>query len=297
MSWIFYTLLASNLFAFTNLFDKFSVSKKFKNIYSFAVVINILYFIFNAIIIFYLRNTLVFGWPFFWAAVSGVAFYSMWIFWWKSLTTGEVSRSSAMFFTQPLWNAFLAIIILKESLTSMKWLAIIFIVGGAILSSFERKKNKESFNIAYVYALLAAIVSALGNTIAKYAMGSMPGLTVQAIEYFVTVPLYIILLKNKQVRSEVVKSLTHFKSSILMFLRSALGFGACSSFMLAVSAGPVSLASALSSIQPLLILFYSTLISLFFPKIIKEETSKGAFLTKLIAVVMIITGAMIISLG
>ena len=296
MSWIFYIFISVNLFSLASIFDKFFVSKKFKNIYSFAVVLNILYLIFIVVTTIYLRDTFIFGWPFFWAAVSGLIYFFMWIFWWKALTTGEVSRVSAIFFTQPLFSAFLAVIFLKENLSSLKWLAIIFIVAGAILSSWENKKTKSRFNQAYIFVLLAAIISAFGNTISKYAMIDLPALTVQVIGYFAALPLFLLFLKDKEVFKEVKNSFSNFKSLSMMFLRSAVGYVAICAFMLAVGAGPISLVSALNGVQPLVILVYSTLISIFLPRIIKEEISKRALFTKAIAIILIITGAVIISL-
>ena len=296
MSWIFYIFISVNLFSLASIFDKFFVSKKFKNIYSFAVVLNILYLIFIVVTTMYLRDTFVFGWPFFWAAVSGLIYFFMWIFWWKALTTGEVSRVSAIFFTQPLWNAFLAVIFLKESLSSLKWLAIIFIVTGAILSFWENKKTKSRFNRAYIFALFAGIISAFGNTISKYAMTDLPALTVQIIGYFAGLPLFLIFLRNKQVFQEVKKVFFDLKSLLIMFLRSAVGYAAICTFMLAVGTGQVSLVSALNGVQPLAILIYSTLISIFLPKFIKEENSRKTLFIKAIAIIMIVIGAVIISL-
>lgn len=94
------------------------------------------------------------------------------------------------------------LIFLGEILSSVKWLAVIAIVIGAIFSSIETKKIKGEFNSAYVFAFLAAIVSAVGNTISKHAIVTLPALTVGAIGYFATLPLYFIFLKDKQVLNE-----------------------------------------------------------------------------------------------
>ena len=97
MSWIFYSIVAVNFFSITNIFDKYVVSKKYKSIYSFAVVINIVYLLFFSIMGFFIRDTFILNQGLFWTAVSSLAFFLMWIFWWKALTTGEVSRAIAIF--------------------------------------------------------------------------------------------------------------------------------------------------------------------------------------------------------
>jgi len=297
MSWIFYSLLAVNFFSVTNVFDKFFVSKKYKSIYSFAVVINIAYLIFFSITAIFIRNTFILNWGLFWTIVASLAYYLMWIFWWKALTTGEVSRVIAIFFTSPILNALLAAMFLKESLSWSKWLAIFFIVVGAVLSTWEGKKAKKSFNKAYIFALLAAVFTSIGNVLSKQAMVYWPALTVQVVGYLVALPLYLLLLINKQVFSEVKKTLVNLRSFLFILLRGFLGFLAICSFTLAVGAGPVSLVVALNGTQPLLILVYSTLISIFYPNFIKEEISKQSLFTKTAAIILIVTGAIIISLS
>ena len=295
MSWITYTFFAVNLFAITNIFDKFFVSKKYKSIYSFAVVINILYLIFFGVTGFFIRDTFVPNQGFLWTILASAAYYFMWIFWWKSLTSGEVSRMSAIFFTNPLFGALLSVIFLGEVLTGVKWMAIVAIVLGAVLSTWESKKTGKGVNRGYVFVLLATVCSAIGNVLSKQAMVYWPALTVQVAGFMVALPFYLMFMKNKQVYTEVRKTFSDFKALSLVFLRSFLGFLAICSFMLSIGVGPVSLVSALNGAQPLVILLYTVLISIFFPKIIKEEISKKIIFVKAIAVILIVIGAIIIT--
>lgn len=295
MSWITYTFFAVNFFAITNIFDKFFVSKKYKSIYSFAVIINALYLIFFGITGFVIRDTFIFNEGLVWTILASAAFYFMWIFWWKSLTMGEVSRMSAIFFTNPLFGAILSVIFLGEELTWIKWIAIASIVLGAVLSTLEGKKIKKGINRGYLFVLLATICAALGNVLSKQAMVYWPALTVQVGGFMVALPFYLMFMKNKQVFIEVKETFTNLKSFSLVFLRSFLGFLAICSFMLSIGVGPVSLVSALNGAQPLVILLYTILISVFFPKIIKEEISKKIIFMKAIAVILIVVGAIIVT--
>ena len=297
MSWISLSIFAVIFFSIANVFDKFLVSKKFKNIYSFAVIINIVYLIFFAIVGYFIRKTFILNQGLYWTIAASLAYFVMWIFWWKGLTTGEVSRVVAIFFTSPIFSALLAVIFLGESLSSLKWLAIFFIVVGGILSGWEAKKGKlKTFNKAYIFALLAAVFASLGNVISKQAMVYWTPMTVQTAGYLMALPLYLLFLFNKQVAEEAKKTFSSLRSFLLMFLRGLLGFLAISAFELSIGAGSVSLVVALNGTQPMLILIFSTLLSIFAPKIIKEDTSRQALFTKAIAIILIISGAIIISL-
>lgn len=296
MSWIIFSLLAVFTFSFVNLFDKVSVSKKFKNVYTFVFVLNVVYIIFYLAYTLIFWKTFVFGNSFLWAAFSGFFYFAMWILWFKALSGGEVSRSSAIFFTQPFFNSILAVIFLGEVLTPLKWLAIVMIVAGAIFSSIEGKKTKSGFNRAYIFAVLAAVVSAAGNTISKFATAVLPAITVSSIGFFATLPFYFLFLRDKKVLEETKRSFADKKLLGLMFLRGMFGFAAIGFFMSAIGSGPVSLVSALNGGQPLVVLILSVLASLFFPRLIKEDITGRAIVYKIISVILIVTGAVIISI-
>jgi len=294
MSWLFYIIASLNLFTFTNLFDKFVCSKKFKSVYSLAVTLNTIYIVFFSITAFILRKTFVFNQYFWWAALAGILYFFMWILWWKALTTGEVSRSVAIFSTQPIFNALFASLILKEIVTQDLWIAIIFIVTGGILSSWE-KTSKKGVNMAYIYTILATVIAAFGNVLTKMAVEGMPALTANSVGYFFTLPIYFLLLTNKKTRLEVKNVFKDKKSFGQMFIRASIGFVAISCFQLAIAGGPISLVSAINGVSPLVTLLYSTLISIFLPKIIKEETTKKVLISKILAFSLIVIGILIIS--
>ena len=121
-------------------------------------------------------------------------------------------------------------------------------------------------------------------------------MTVGSIGYFFTLPFYFIFLKDKGVSLEVKEKLTNLKELILIFFRGMLGFTAINLFMSAIGSGPVSLVSALNGGQPLVVLILSILASIFFPKLIKEEITEKSLAYKIVSVLLIVTGAVIISL-
>lgn len=296
MLWIVYSFLSILFYSILNVFDKFFLSKKFKNIYTFAVILNVFSFLFFAVIAYFIQDSFVLNQGLLWTTIASILLYLMWIFWWKALSTGEVSRVIAIFYTNPIFNAILAAIFLKESITTVKWLAIILIVAGAILSSWDGKKIRNGLNKTYLYALLAALFGSVGNIFAKTAMVYWPALTVQTAGFLIAFPLYLSLLFNKKVLFEVKNYFVQKKSYGQMFLRSLLGFLAACSFMLAIGAGPVSLVVALNGAQPMLILIFSTLLSIFYPKIIKEVITRQAMTTKVTAIILIVIGIVLISL-
>lgn len=294
MSWIFFVVAANVFFAASSVLDKYLNSKKIKTVYAYSILLNLIYLVFFSITAFFIRDTFVLNTSFYWAILGGCIYFVMWLIFWQALKTVEVSRASALFFTQPVFTALMAAFFLNESLGANKWIAIAFIVLGAILSSWEGKKTK--FNKGYALVLFAALFSALGNTIAKYAMTGLPSLTVNTIGFFGTIPLYLILFAQKGVPKEVLSALKDKGIMKGFALRGTIGYVAICLFMLGVGAGPVSLVVALSGTQPIFTLIVSLLAGFFVPKMVKEETERSALLTKSVAIILIVIGAIMIGL-
>jgi len=295
MSWIILTLLANTFFSLTNIFDKFFNSKKIKSVYTFAFLLNLVYFFFVLVVSLFMWKTFVLNWSVLYATIAGVFWFLMWICFWKAMQTGEASRVTAIFFAQPIFSAIIAVIFFEEKLNGLKWLAILMIVIGAFLSSWEGKSKKFTFNKAYLFAIAAAVLSASGNAVSKFAMNGLPSLTVNSVAFFATIPLYLLLLKNKKVFKEVKDNLKDKKIMGQFFMRGLIGYLGIFSWMLALGLGPLALTSALSGTQPIFVLIFSVICSILLPKYIHEEISKKSLIEKSLAIILIVTGAMLIS--
>lgn len=296
MSWITAAILATVLFTLCVIFDKFFGSKKIKSVYSFAVLLNIIYFPFTFITAYIMRDTFKMSLGVLYSFLAGAAWFTMWIFYWKALQKGEPSRVAAVFFTTPIFSALLGLLFLNEGLSLFKWTGIVTIVLGAVLSSLGGESHKRDTKIAYLFALIAAVCAAVGNALSKYAMVDLPPLSVNSIAYFTTIPFYLFLLRNTAVRHEVVSTLKQFRMIAQFGLRGLLGYGAIMLNMTAMGLGTVSLVVAIGGSQPILILLISLLLSLLFPHVIHEELGKKTLLPKLAALVLTVAGVVMISI-
>ena len=183
-----------------------------------------------------------------------------------------------------------------ETLKATQWIGILVIVSGATLSSLGGHHHKKEVQTAYLFALLAALLSAVGNALSKYAMNGLPPLTVNCIAFYVSIPLYVFLLKDKKVVEEVMLT---FKDKRLLFqfgVRGFLGYTGIVLNMLAMGLGPLSLVSAIIGTQPLVILLISLVLTIFLPKIIHEEMGKKIFIPKLAALLVTVLGVIMIGL-
>jgi len=296
MSWIVLSLLANVFFGLSVIFDKFLNTKKIKSVYSFAVILNCIYLVFIIITTYIQRGAFAFGNGAMFSALAGIFWFFMWIFFWKAMQKGEATRVSAIFFSQPIYSSLIGVFFFHESLNLHKWFGILVIVIGAILSSIGGDSHKKEVRSAYIFALLSAIFSSIGNSISKYAMHDLPSLTVNCIAFYASIPLYLYLLKKIEVRKEVMSVFTDAKILFQFSIRGLFGYLGIITFMSALSAGPISLVTAVSGTQPLFVLIFSVIISLMYPKIIHEEFKGKALPAKLTALILTVFGIILISL-
>lgn len=296
MSWILLALLANLFFGFSVLLDKFLNTKKIKNVYSFAVILNVVYLIFILITTYFQWGTFVMGKSALLSALAGFFWFFMWIFFWKAMQHGEATRVSAIFFSQPIYSSLIGIFFFNESLTLLKWAGIAVIVIGAVLSSLGGESHKKEVRTAYLFALLSALFSSVGNSISKFAMMDMPSLTVNCIAFYSSIPLYVFLLKNVTVRKEILGAFANTKLIIQFGIRGIFGYLGIITFMTSLSSGPISLVTALSGTQPIFVLILSLIASMLFPKLIHEEFGRSVIGTKLLALFLTVIGILLVSL-
>lgn len=298
MSWFWLIFIATNLFAINNLLDKFFCAQKFKNICSFGVITSLLSGIFILILAFFVDFSGFIGWPLFLSLLSGPLYFLMWLLFWRALTTGEASRTTAIFNTAPVFNAFLAVILLREKLTSLKWLAIFLIVAGAVLCSLEKAdtgRRRFRFNKVYLIVVLSAIINAFANIATKMASFQVSSLAIYPISFLGGLPFYLLPLMKKEIFSEIKTNFKNRKIVGGLFLRSLIAFTAVCLFYLALDRGPVSLIVAVGGIGPLFVFLYATLASRFRPDLIKEELTCQALFAKALAVIFIVSGVILIN--
>ena len=75
------------------------------------------------------------GWPLFWIAASAVAGAVSWLFYFKAVQIGSVSKIAPIDKLSMPLAVVLAVVILNEKYSKMNWLGILLIVIGALLAS------------------------------------------------------------------------------------------------------------------------------------------------------------------
>lgn len=80
---------------------------------------------------------LVRGWPLFWIALSGVAGAVSWLFYFKAIQIGSVSKIAPIDKLSMPLAVILAVVILHEKYSKLNWVGLLLIVIGAFLASMS----------------------------------------------------------------------------------------------------------------------------------------------------------------
>ena len=77
------------------------------------------------------------GWPLFWIALSGTAGAVSWLFYFKAIQIGSVSKIAPIDKLSMPLAVVLAVIILNEKYSKLNWFGLALIVVGAFLASLS----------------------------------------------------------------------------------------------------------------------------------------------------------------
>ncbi len=311
MEWMIFALLAPALWTIPIIIDKFLLDKFVKDPISYSIVMELLWlvFIFGVII----AKPISIAFPLMILGIlAGMIGMGGYFIYCKVIQIEEVSRVISLTYVSSLFTAFFAFFIFREIFTFQKYLGILLIVIGAISLSYRRKTRRKikkrlsilrnlpiipSLALILVMSLFGSLVSILD----KYVLFS-----VDYWSLFVWIALgelvitSLVLLKSG-VRKNLQKTLRNLKINkkffAFAFITEILAFFGLIASLIAISLGPVSLVSALSAVCPLYLLFGTILLSIFIPKVLKEEISKSTVALKIFSTLLIVIGTSLIVLA
>ncbi|MCX6810726.1 MAG: DMT family transporter [Candidatus Berkelbacteria bacterium] len=293
MSWTWLALLAGMTLAVVNINDKYVVSNLVKR-----PVVPLMFFgflaIISAIIVYFISgfgslstSNILLG------LIGGVVYAGMTLFYFYGIKDSEVSAAIPLFQSSPVFIAIFAAMFLGEHFSFIKYVAIGLIVMSAYLIGYK-KGERFKFSKSFWFMIFAAICCAISQVITKYLVGFTDYWTVFSylrIGSFLAIIPLVFIYKNDLVYAAKDNGL---KSFSLMTMSEILNLTAVALMTAAAVTGYVTLTNALSSVQPLFVLVFAILISIFYPKILKEEIGRDAIVIKVIAIILMITGAILV---
>jgi drug/metabolite transporter (DMT)-like permease len=292
MEWMLFTLLAVFFWSVCNILDKFVVTRYIRNpiimmmfLSSFSLIFAFIVAIFQPITIPSISLLL----P---LLASGICYFIGCSLYLKSLTVEEVSRVVSLYSITPIFVLILSTVFLHEIFTWDKYVGILLIVLGSVLISLK-KEAKFKLSKALSLMTMSAIFIAFYYILQKFALNSLSYWNVffwVRIGCFLSAPFLFFFYHKLFVESLKKYPVTGVYLPIIEIL-NVVGVYL---IVIAYSVGYAGLVSAFTEIHSLVVFLMVVALSVFKPKILKEEMKGSTLLMKLISIIMIIAGAILI---
>lgn len=301
MNWLYITIFAYFIAAAVAVIEKFLLQKAIPNSVVFTFYTGIL-----SIFILPLALFFDFYWPGLklWLVYTGLGtlfLISLFAFF-EAIARGEVSR--VIVIVGALTSVFTFIFekfIFGRELTFSQMISFIFLVAGGIMimarkEDLSAKNFFKDFSLSFAAAALMGLYYSFVKETLK-AESFFSGFIWMRMGSFLTAFIFLIpVFWRKQIIAPRQKVKT--KNKILFILNKGLG----GLFFILINlsivlAGNASIVNALTAVQYVFVLVLTVLISVFFPKIIREKISGLIVLQKLSSVILIGIGLALLNLA
>lgn len=292
MPWYFFAAAPMFLYGVSNFVDKFLIKKKIKEPLAMVTLSGLVTGLLGITI------GLVSGFKFLGLSQTtlilsaGLFLIFYLIPYFKALKLDDVSRVVPLFQFIPVFTLILSTIFLKETLSFTQTIGLILVVLAGLILSAEKIEGKffrprkamwlmilSSFMYSCVLILFRFVVREAGywTTLSWQYMGIGLGA--------------IFLLFLDRIRRSIKAQATQIKSSLpIISANNGLAIVADMSGSYAISLVSVPLVTIIGGIQPVVVLVYGLILSLWFPKIIKEDIKKSTLIQKGASIVVIFIG-------
>jgi len=296
MDWLIIAFVATVFWAVGVVIDKYILTKHMQDPFSYQLLYTITEM---PVMLLLLFTSISYALP--WSLlgiVGGLGIYPALILYFKAMAIEEASRVISLWYLNPIFVLLLAYVFLQEKLSLPSYLGVAFLVLGAIFISYRKKKGKNSLISPALGLILASgIVFAGYEILTKFVL--------DAIDYFSyffwnlvgTSMIGFSLFCFSKTRSKFLTDIKRVNRNVLFWriVNTSLGLVGTVFYYIAISSGPVSLVSAAGSLEPFFVFAITLMLSLFVPRVLKEETGKKVLTIKALAIVLIVVGTWLLT--
>lgn len=301
MNWVLIAILAPALYGASAFVDRFLIEKHIRNFLFLTVLGGLTAFLLGMII------TAINGFEFFspvnmaLVLVSGIFFEIALLPYYKAISLGDASRVTPLFQMIPIFVLIFSVIFLNEIPTMNELGGFFLILAGGFILSME-KMDLRIFRVEkfFWYIALSSVLYALPGVMFKYVVVSENFWPTLGYEFLgggigAGILMSWSYFNNGNFLSEIPKvpgkvwGIIAANEGIYILARSFTYY--------AIMLGSVSLVSVLGGSGPFFTFFYGLILSVWFPKVIKEDISRSVLLIKLSAICLIFAGTLLINPG
>lgn len=294
--YILIALIGFVILGLVSIMDKFILTKRVSApaVYTFEVSI------FSLLLLF--LTPFVSNWniePLAWSLIflDGFFFFLGLLFMFKGVKESEVSHVGPLIGAMvPFFTFFLSRFFLNEILTGRQIMAVVLLIIGSLIISFEKSKKHNGIHKGMLWGALSGLFFAGSHVASKYLYGVL-GFVEGTILIRVCIGLCgAALLLWPSVRHQIFKKRNEEqarrdkKSLLLVIISIVFGVSATLITQYAISIGSVSVVNSLEGVRYGVLVVLVFLLSKFNPKLFREEYSRLEIVQEIIAILIICAG-------
>lgn len=297
MHWLFFALFAPAIYSIVNFIDKYLLERRIRDYRGMPIFASIMGFLFGSIIWIgtgfpYLSmiDTLI---------IITTGIFTIWgaAFYFKALSIEHTSVVILFMQATAVITLVLSSIFLQEKITFTQFVGFFFVLLAVVGVSFKKNIADITISSSLLFMLLADTLWAISYIFFKLVVNANSFISVVSYESFGIalggILLYFIFPSTRNAFLKTMRGASISTISIL-FINEAIFIVGKLLFFLAVSLGSVSLVTVLSGTQVFFGIGYGLLLTLLFPKIFKEDITKGGTLRKIIFAFVLFVGLVFI---
>ncbi len=297
MSWIFIAILAHFFWAWVNVGDKYVVENKVKNPYVYMTWLAFLGVI--AIFLIPFINLAIPSWSIFlWLVLLAlINFYSA-LPYIKAVTMEEISRINIWWQLIPVFSLFIGWFAIGDRLNLNQIIALGILISGGALASLHFKGKGIAFSKALPYMIVATLGYAVYGVLFRYITKFMPFSSAfvwfSLLGVLAPLPMFI----SKKFAGEFKNEIKNLKKGTAGTICGIAIFDNLGILLnvWALSLGATALVFAMEGWQILFVFIIASAISVFYPKLLKEEMDARNLVLKLAALALMIIGVVMVNL-
>lgn len=297
MNWVALALLAPFIYSVNVFLDKYLIESKFPDYRALPIFSAILAFPVFVILWVSGAGFLNIADSFF-VILSGI--FTVWAFsiYLEALIKEETSVIILLIQLVPILVLLFSYLILGDTVTSNQLLGFILLFMSSIFASIKKEKGSYKFSKALLLMLCADILWAFPFILIKYVSTPVTFPSLMAYESLgVFIGGLTLVLFIPRIRKAFIKTIQKVKKPVLgvVFVNEGLFLGGKILTYLAVTIGPVALVSILGSTQIFFGIILGILLTIFMPKVFREDLSKGRLFRKGILGAIAFAGIILVS--
>lgn len=291
--WILFSFLATFLFALSSIIDKITISNYFKKP-TFQVASGLLYDSIAIGLLFLVTKIVIPSNEILIAGVmAGICMFVALYLFYKAIASGEVSIVMISYQIIPVFVLILATVFLNEVLSFNQYIGMALLLLGSLIVSIEKI---ESFKLkkASILIIVSGLFFAVNQILYKFMVDRID----IANAFFWSQAIFPVLFLaifafNSKYFAETIQNSR--KGVVLDILSEFATLGGRYMITIAFAGGFVILVSGIISTLPLMVFVLATILSILFPKILKEEINRETIIQKGIAIILVIAGTILVS--